>query len=132
MSVRWTIDRSRELVEIVLEDETTVDDAKRFFDAIETAGAIPYRKLFDATKALAKIDNRVMAAIGQRIAGYKNPGPIAIVLPAGGPIEGYAKLFLMAVNAESRARFFRTEPEARTWLDAYVAPRSDNPGASSA
>ena len=129
MSVRWTIDRSRELVEIVLEDETTEDDVRRFFDALETAGAVPYRKLFDATKALAKIDNRVLAAVGQRIASYRNPGPIAIVLTPGGPIEGYAKLFLMAVDAESRARFFHTEAEARAWLDACVAPRSDKPGA---
>lgn len=121
MPVRWTIDRSKELVEVVLIGETTQDDATRFFDAIEAAGAVPYRKLFDARAAVAKLDTAIMAAVSKRISGYQNPGPIAIVLPEGGPIEGYAKLFLIGVDADARARFFATEPEARAWLDSKTS-----------
>jgi hypothetical protein len=123
MGVRWTIDHSARRVEITLEGETGPDEAVRFFDALEAAQAIPYSKLLDATLAVVKIDNRVMAIVGQRIAGYVNPGPIAVVLPARG-LEGHAKLFAMAVDAESRTRMFRTSIEAREWLDSIKLPKT--------
>jgi len=123
MAVRWTIDHSAGRVEIALEGETGPDEAARFFDALEAAQAIPYGKLLDATQAVVKIDNRVMAIVGQRIAGYVNPGPIAVVLPARG-LEGHAKLFAMAVDAESRTRIFRTAIEAREWLDSIKLPKT--------
>ena len=123
MAVRWTIDHSARRVEISLEGETGPDEAARFFDALEAAQAIPYSKLLDATLAVVKIDNRVLAIVGQRIAGYVNPGPIAVVLPARG-LEGHAKLFAMAVDAESRTRMFRTPIEAREWLDSIKLPKT--------
>lgn len=123
MAVRWTIDHSARRVEITLEGETGPDEAVRFFDALEAAQAVPYSKLLDATLAVVKIDNRVMAIVGQRIAGYVNPGPIAVVLPTRG-LEGHAKLFAMAVDAESRTRMFRTSIEAREWLDSIKLPKT--------
>ena len=123
MAVRWTIDHSARRVEITLEGDTGPDEAARFFDALEAAQAIPYSKLLDATLAVVKIDNRVMAVVGQRIAGYVNPGPIAVVLLARG-LEGHAKLFALAVDAESRTRMFRTAIEAREWLDSIKLPKT--------
>jgi hypothetical protein len=123
MAVRWTIDHSARRVEITLEGDTGPDEAARFFDALEAAQAIPYSKLLDATLAVVKIDNRVMAVVGQRIAGYVNPGPIAVVLPARG-LEGHATLFALAVDAESRTRMFRTAIEAREWLDSIELPKT--------
>jgi hypothetical protein len=123
MAVRWTMDHSSRRVEVTLEGETSPDDAARFFDALEAAKAISYGKLIDATLAVVKIDNRVMAIVGQRISGYVNPGPIAVVLPARG-LEGHAKLFAMAVDAESRTRMFRTSIEAREWLDSIKLPKT--------
>ena len=122
MPVRWTFDHSLKRVEIVMEGETSPDDATRFLDALEAANAVSYGKLFDATRVIPKIDNRALAIVGSRIATFRNPGPIAIVMPAGGVLEGNAKLFTMAVDADSRTRVFRTVTEAREWLDSRTPP----------
>jgi hypothetical protein len=128
MSVRWAFDHANKIVEIVLEGETKdVELVARFMDEIEAEGAVPYGKLFDATKALAKIDNKLMAVIAQRISRFVDPGPLAIVLPQGGPLEGHAKLFMMAVDVDSRARVFRTESEAREWLMSRMQAKQETP-----
>ena len=120
MPARWTFDHPLKRVEIILEGETTADDARRFLDALEAANAVPYGKLFDATRAIPRIDNQALAVVGSRIATFKNPGPIAIVMPAGGLLEGNAKLFTRAVDVDSRTRVFRTVAEAREWLDSKM------------
>jgi hypothetical protein len=127
MPLRWKFDHANKIVEIVLEGETKdVEAVTRFLDLVEAEGAVPYGKLIDATKALVKIDNNVMAAIARRIATFVDPGPLAILLPQGGPLEGHAKLFMMAVDVESRARIFRTETEARQWLLARMQAKQDS------
>ena len=127
MPLRWKFAHANKIVEIVLEGETKdVEAVTRFLDLVEAEGAVPYGKLIDATKALVKIDNNVMAAIARRIATFVDPGPLAILLPQGGPLEGHAKLFMMAVDVESRARIFRTETEARQWLLARMQAKQDS------
>lgn len=128
MSLSWKFDHANKIVEIVLEGETKdVEAVTRFLDLVEAEGAVPYGKLIDATKALAKIDNPLMATIAQRIAKFADPpGPLAILLPQGGPLEGHAKLFMMAVDVDSRARVFRTEPEAREWLLSRMQTKQDS------
>jgi len=127
MALRWTFDHANKIVEIVLEGETKdVETVTRFLDLVEAEGAVPYGKLIDATKALAKIDNNLMAAIARRIAMFVDPGPLAILLPQGGPLEGHAKLFMMAVDVDSRARVFRTDAEAREWLLSRMQAKQDS------
>lgn len=127
MSLRWNFDHANKIVEVVLEGETKdVEAVIRFLDLVETEGAVPYGKLIDATKALAKIDNSRMAAIARRISTFVDPGPLAILLPQGGPLEGHAKLFMMAVDVDSRARVFRTDAEAREWLLSRMQAKQDS------
>jgi hypothetical protein len=127
MSLSWKFDHANKIVEIVLEGETKdVEAVTRFLDLVEAEGAVPYGKLIDATKSLAKIDNTLMAAIARRIALFVDPGPLAILLPQGGPLEGHAKLFMMAVDVDSRARVFHTEPEAREWLLSRMQAKQDS------
>ncbi len=118
---RWTFDHARKLVEIVLVNDTGPEETERFFDEFEAANAISYRKLVDATKAIARIDDRVMAIVSARLARYKamNPGPVAVVVHSV-YFDSLAKLFLLAVDAERNARVFRTVPEARDWLGAIA------------
>ena len=119
MPARWSFDHSRRLVEIVLEGDTGEAEALRFFDELEAANAQPYRKLIDAREATPRIDERLLKLVTTRISGYRNPGPIAAVVD-GAYFDGLAKLFLLAVDAERRARVFRTVDEARDWLDAIA------------
>jgi hypothetical protein len=117
MPAKWSVDHSRKRVEVVIDGEVTVEEALRFLDFLEGEKAVPYGKLFDARNGAAKINNQVMAAVGQRIATFENPGPISIVLPSRG-MSGHAKLFLLAVDADNRARMFNTREEAVAWLDS--------------
>ncbi len=118
MSVRWTIDHSQRLVEVVFDGAAGMDGVSQLFDALEAENAIPYRKLFDATASAGRIDDRILAMVGKRIAGYQNPGPLAVVVPASGPVDGLARLFLFLTDLDGRGRVFRDGAEARQWLDA--------------
>jgi hypothetical protein len=117
MPSRWTIDPARQLVEAVLDGEIGEDDVGRFFDELEAAGAIPWRKFFDARLAKPRTDGKIMAIATQRVANYTDPGPFA-VLVAGPYVDGMSKLFALALGANGRARVFKTEEEARAWLDS--------------
>lgn len=117
--MRWSFDHSRKFVDIVLEGDTGAEEANRFFDALEAAHAIPYRKLIDAREAIPKIDERIMKLVTSRIAPYENQGPIAVVVQ-GAYFDGLAKLFVLAVDAERRTRVFKTVEDAHEWLDSIV------------
>jgi hypothetical protein len=122
MPGHWTIDPARQLVEAVLDGEIGEEETVRFLDELEAAGAIPYRKLIDARNVKARADGRIMALVSRRVAAYANPGPFAVIVREA-YIDGMAKLFALALGANGRARVFRTEEEARAWLDS--AERAD-------
>ena len=118
MPIRWTVNHAERLVDAVLDGEITKDDATQFFDAIEAADAIPYRKFVDATNTPAKIDEKILAIVGDRMARNRSRSPIAVVVPATGPVDGLARLFLLVAEADGdRSRVFRDAAAARQWLD---------------
>ena len=53
MPLRWNIFHDQKLVHIVAEGPITLKDMEEHFDAIVVAEAMPYAKLFDATRAAA-------------------------------------------------------------------------------
>ena len=65
MPIRWTVNHAERLVDLALDGEVSQEDATQFFDAIEAAGAIPYRKFVDATNTPAKIDEKILARATQ-------------------------------------------------------------------
>ncbi len=115
---RWKFDHDKRLVDLVLEGDTSAEEARRFFEEFEAAGAIPYAKLIDATNATPKIDEKIMGMVSERTAFYRtqNPGPLAVVVQ-GAYFDGLAKLFLLAVDLDGHTRLFKTVSEARQWLD---------------
>jgi hypothetical protein len=118
MPIRWTVDHAERLVDVVLDGETSQEDVEQFFDAIDAADAVPYRKFVDATNTPAKIDEKILAIVGNRMARNESRGPIAVVVPATGPVDGLARLFLLVAEVDgSRSRVFRDTATARQWLD---------------
>ena len=118
MPIRWTVDHAERLVEAVLDGEVSQDDTTQFFDGLEAANAIPYRKFVDATNTPAKIDEKVLALVVERMARNQSRSPIAVVVPATGPVDGLARLFLLIAEADGdRSRVFRDAASARQWLD---------------
>ncbi|HTR86384.1 MAG TPA: hypothetical protein VMI56_18020 [Reyranella sp.] len=119
MPIRYNIDHSEGLVEVFLDGEISAKEATDFFDLLETEKAVPYRKLIDATNTPAKIDNDILAIVGTRMARNQSLAAFAVVVPASGPLDGLARLFLLIVEAvSSRAQVFRSIEEARQWLAA--------------
>ena len=68
MPIRWTINDSERLVDVILDGEVSQEDATQLFDAVEAVDAIPYCKFVDATNTPAKIDEKVLAIVGGRMA----------------------------------------------------------------
>ncbi len=121
MPVRWTFDHSRRSADIVIEGTTEPKDLVGLLDAFEAEGAVGYRKLLDATRVVPTvIDGRNMAPIAARVAAFQNPGPVAVVVPASGPVDGITRLFVLLSEAEGRIRVFRNVDEGRAWLDSLV------------
>ncbi len=122
MPVRWTIDPSKQLVEVLVEGEVSAADFAAMLDAVEAAGAVPYRKLLDASRVKAPpMAGNNLPAFASRIAQYAHAGPFAVVVAQSGPADGLARLLLLLADAQGRARVFRDLTEARQWLDTQAA-----------
>jgi hypothetical protein len=120
MSAHWNIDHSQRLVEIVVEGPSDVRDFVNVLDAIEAENAVPYRKLLDVSRAVGQMSGDNLPAMAERVAGFREAGPFAVVV-AGGPADGLARLFVLLAEAQGRGRVFRVESEARQWLDSLTS-----------
>jgi hypothetical protein len=116
MPVRWNIDPSRRLVEVVAEGDSDVSEFVSLMDAIEAANAVSYKKLIDVRLLTGRLHGGNIGSMAERIARQKNAGPFAVLVASGGPQDGLARLFVLIAEAQSRARVFRVEEEAREWL----------------
>lgn len=121
MPLRWTIDHSKQFVEIVAEGPTESRDFVEMLDALEAESAVPYRKLLDVSRIEARMSGEGMPASADRIARFRNPGPFAVVVSSSGPSDGLARLFVVMAEAQGRGRVFRVAAEARQWLEAQVS-----------
>ena len=95
-----------------------------YLDEIVTAGAMPYAKLFDATKVDPKYDDHDIMMLGARMSAYRatmKGGPLAFVVTGGRTHEAIQRYINLA-SADRAVAVFTTAPEARAWLDAQPKP----------
>ena len=88
------------------------------FDAIVVAEAMPYAKLFDATRAAAVYDDKDVLLMGARLSAYTatlDSGPLAVIGTSDEVNLAFAR-FINISPSRRPARLFRTEAEARAWL----------------
>ncbi len=116
MPVRWNIDPSRQLVDIVADGDCDISDFTKLMDAIEAANAVPYKKFIDVRLLTGQLQGGNLSPMGERITRYPNAGPFAVLVASGGPQDGLARLFVLIAEVQRRARVFRVESEAREWL----------------
>jgi thiamine pyrophosphate-dependent acetolactate synthase large subunit-like protein len=120
MPLRWEISHADKLVVIVGEGVVTLKDVEVYLDAIVTAEAMPYGKLFDAAKVIPEHDDNDLMMLGARMSAYSSTlkgGPLAFVVtdPATRQtIERYINLS----KADRPVAIFGTAIEARAWIDA--------------
>lgn len=120
MPITWTIDHERRLLTAVCEGNVTLRDIEEYLDAVVVAGSMPYRKLFDGSRADSAMTEEEMMMLGARIRAYHGEGRIgalAIVVTTE-HTHGLARLFGALAAADRPIKIFRDLPAARRWLDA--------------
>jgi hypothetical protein len=127
MPLKWDILHDQRLVHIVAEGRVTLPEMEEHFDALAVADVLQYGKLFDATRADPIYTDEDVMAMGARLSAYTatlKSGPLAVI----GLNERARTAFRRFVNispAKRPARLFKSEAEARAWLEE-VADQVDD------
>jgi len=122
MPIRWEILHPEKRVHVVGEDIVTLQHVETYLDAIVTAGAMSYGKLFDATKVVPQYDDHDILMLGARFSAYRSTlecGPLVFVVNGDSVLETIKKYINLAA-AERPVAVFRTIGKARLWLDARL------------
>jgi hypothetical protein len=130
MPIKLTISHPTQLVIAVAEGDVARADVDDYLSAVNSAGALPYRKIFDVSAmsptALSAADIQSFAA---RVRDYTKTyalGPIAIVVANDANFD-LARQFGVEAEAARPLRVFRDREAARAWLDR-LAPLPPDKG----
>ncbi len=118
MPLRWEILHPQKLIHIVAEGAVVLKDMEAHFDALVVANALPYAKLFDATRLAPVYDDHDVLMMGARLSAYTatmGSGPLA-VFGEGEALKTAFKRFVNISPSKRPANLFKTEAEARAWL----------------
>src|SRR5471030_776746 len=124
MAIRWEAHHPEKMLLVTGEGTVTLKEVEVYLDEIVTAGAMPYAKLFDATKVDPKYDDHDIMMLGARMSAYRatlKGGPLAFVV-TGGPTQEAVHRYINLTPADRAVAVFLTVPEARAWLDAQPKP----------
>ncbi|NDH63162.1 MAG: hypothetical protein EBY18_16280 [Alphaproteobacteria bacterium] len=125
MPLTWTIDPQQKLITVIAKGDVTRADFEALLDAIDTANAHPYRKLFDGELGRTSMtpDDAMALGVRMRATHASGPmGPLAVVLPEEYiDLAGHALGMLAA--ADRPMRVFGAIAPARRWLNGLKAPR---------
>ena len=124
MPVQWTISQPHRLVIAVASKELRLADIEEYLDGITVANALPFRKIFDTSKATMTLTDADMMSIAARIRAYLKVdtlGPLAIVAVTDRAYR-QAKLFEVLAEGDRPVKIFRELHAARQWLDQASPP----------
>jgi hypothetical protein len=121
--LRIDIDHAQRLVHTKAEGLIVLSELLEYFDRVAVNDAMPYAKLFDATKAQFSVSDDDMMVLGARVSAYaamEPRGPIALIV---GSDETFAlgARFANLGGARRPLRIFRNVEEGRGWLAAQPA-----------
>jgi hypothetical protein len=124
MPLHWTISHPTRLVVVVAKDDVRLQDIESYLDGVVVGDALPYRKLFDVSKASLRLSDDDMMLLGARIRAYattatETMGPLAIVATTT-ESHGQARLFSALADAKRQIKIFRELHAARKWLDSLA------------
>ncbi|MGQ0583206.1 MAG: hypothetical protein ACT4O6_14815 [Reyranella sp.] len=119
MALEWKISHPNRMVEATAHGHLKLQDIERCFDDVMISGALPYRKLFDATQASSFVADGDMMMLGARMSAYAELGPLgplAIVAPSD--LCAQVRLFAALAPADRPQKIFNSVASARKWLGA--------------
>jgi len=125
MPLHWRIDSLQGLVTVVGEGDITRADVDAYIDSVVGSGALPYRKLLDATAARAAMSAEEMLMLGVRFKSYLDQpmGPLAIVMPRGWT-NIVARVMGILATGKRPMRIFSNLKAAQSWIDRLAATES--------
>ena len=120
MPLHWTIDHERRLVLVTAVGALRADEIQAYLDDLVRAGAMPYAKLFDISKATSFLKADHIEELGTWLRDYMNApmaavGPLAIVA-ASPELFVQAEFFSDVASGHRPIRVFRDVESARRWL----------------
>jgi hypothetical protein len=113
------IQHDKRFVHVEATGPVTLDDVLAYFDRLVVENAMPYPKLFDATRAIAELSDADIMVLGARVSAYSllDPrGPLALVAQNERIVQ-FLRRFMNLGMARRPARLFRRIEDARRWLD---------------
>jgi hypothetical protein len=122
MPIRCDISPFNRMAIAVAADRVTLHDLEDFLDGLEKAGAIGFRKIFDATYGISTLSDADWTTLGVRLGTYLDKralGPLAIVA-ATGCDERLARALAALKSGRRPAKIFRSIHDARAWLNTVV------------
>lgn len=125
MTIRCDICHFERTAVGVSEGVVSLRDLENFLDQLEKAGAINYKKIFDAsfgTVSLNEVDWTILAAEVGAYMDKRSLGPLAVVAVSGS--NGELANRLAGLKSGSRpAKIFRSIRDARRWLESVEISR---------
>lgn len=122
MAIYWSIDSVRQLMVVTAEGEVTRSDVEVMLDAVVGAGALGYRKIFDALQGTSiSLAPEDLLAFGVRFQHFRDssPGPLAIVLQDD-KAEKLARVLGILATTDRPMRLFTGLEAARRWIERFA------------
>ena len=119
MSLTWTIDHDNQLMTCVAIGDVGRADVDALLDAMDSQGAMPYRKLFEASRGDTSIGIYDMLTLGWRMRSYhqthENIGPLALVIPPD-KMDLVSRVLGMLAVARRPMKVFTDPAAAERWI----------------
>lgn len=125
MALHWNVDHARRLVTLKSEAVVRYSEIEDYMAALRGAGALSYRKLFDARDGHTEMTRQELMSYAGAIAGYSSIdrlGPYAVVVGRGSHRAHAPILTQMLVTETRPIRLFWEHDAALDWLCAQPLP----------
>ncbi len=122
MPIQIDIDHARRLVHAKAEGLIGLSEILGYFDAVAVQNAMPYGKLFDASRAEFSINDDDMMVLGARVSAYASMeprGPIAFIVGSDAAHD-LGLRFANLGGASRLLRIFKSVEEGRRWLEPKI------------
>lgn len=126
MTLHWTIDSEKRLMTAVAEGDVTRADMEGYLQAMASAGAMAYRKLFDGSRGDTSMTPDDLLALGGAIRAnhLSGPmGPLAVVVPAS-KMELVSRVIGMLAVADRPMRVFTDSRLASRWIEEQTSAQT--------
>ncbi len=125
MPIRYDIDHARRFVHVEAEGDIFVQEVLDYYDALVVHGAMPYPKLWDATKAALKFSDDDLMTLGAWTRAYAEHAPRRPIAVVAVTDEGQFMMrrYMTVGQGERAVKLFSSVAKARDWLDAQPVNR---------